>query len=289
VVNTSSKMCAALQKVHTTTIVIVPPHDTWPQFQLIREQYDKGYIRWPPHVNMIYPFVPEDEFENAAALLEKNLSTVAPFKVTMANFNYFLQGKKSSVVWSNPQAAPEDALHRLQSLLEKIFPHCDDLSHISKDGFHPHLSVGQFAGKIEGETKIAEFSATWKPVEFTVSEVFLLARSEDKPFRFVYKVPFNGPAEKVDIPYDVQQSNYEHQDLFVGNIPSEAGEKDIMDAFKAKGVDVIRTKLPKGYAGKHRGFGFVELDPNVNLQAVIQAVNGALVKGKPIVVSMPKS
>lgn len=36
---------------------------------------------------------------------------------------------------------PEGALIRLQSELEKAFPHCNDLSQISENGFTPHLSV----------------------------------------------------------------------------------------------------------------------------------------------------
>jgi len=277
------------QKVVTSAIVVVPPRELWPQLQVIREQFDKSYIRWPPHVNLIYPFVPESEFPQAVVMLEKNLSSITPFRVTMSNFNYFSFGKKSATVWSNPQATPADALHALQTTLEKTFPLFNELSTISKDGFHPHLSVGQFPGKIEAEKKIVEFSATWKPIEFVVNEVYLLARKDDQPFRFVYKIPFGGQAEKIDLLYDVKPaSNYEHQDLFVGNIPSEAGEKDILNAFQSRGVNLIRVKLPKGYAGKHRGFGFAELEKGVDLQAVIAAVNGVLVTGKPIVVDMPK-
>jgi hypothetical protein len=43
---------------------------------------------------------------------------------------------------------PENALVDLQGALWKAFPFCDELSTRSADGFHPHLTVGQFTGKV---------------------------------------------------------------------------------------------------------------------------------------------
>lgn len=70
-------------KVHTSAICIIPPATSWNQIQAIRAIHDKSYIRWMPHINLMYPFY-EDEgatFEKAAESAAKALQNFEPFKV----------------------------------------------------------------------------------------------------------------------------------------------------------------------------------------------------------------
>ena len=39
---------------------IAPPPSRWKSIQEIRSARDKSYLRWPPHVNLLYPFVVDD-------------------------------------------------------------------------------------------------------------------------------------------------------------------------------------------------------------------------------------
>lgn len=45
----------ALKKVFHTALAIIP--DQTEQIQPIREKYDTAYERWPPHINICFPFV----------------------------------------------------------------------------------------------------------------------------------------------------------------------------------------------------------------------------------------
>ena len=51
------------KKTHKTAVVIIPPEDVWDPIQKIREKYDRQFRRWMPHITLIYPFRPFEEFE----------------------------------------------------------------------------------------------------------------------------------------------------------------------------------------------------------------------------------
>jgi hypothetical protein len=45
---------APTKKVFHTALVVIP--DQIDQIQPIRKQYDTAYDRWPPHINLVFPF-----------------------------------------------------------------------------------------------------------------------------------------------------------------------------------------------------------------------------------------
>lgn len=100
---------------HTSALVMVPPPHTWPPVQAIRSERDKSYLRWMPHVNLLYPFLRDDaegrNFGNAAEIAEAALAGVSPFKCSLASFAYFKHAR-SCTVWLHPSdpigALPDD-------------------------------------------------------------------------------------------------------------------------------------------------------------------------------------
>jgi 2'-5' RNA ligase superfamily len=51
------------QKTHQTAVVLIPPEAVWPPIQALRQQYDRHVRRWMPHITLLYPFRPREEFE----------------------------------------------------------------------------------------------------------------------------------------------------------------------------------------------------------------------------------
>ena len=44
---------------HMTALVLVPDESLWEPLQAIRRVHDSKHVdRWPPHVTLVYPFVP---------------------------------------------------------------------------------------------------------------------------------------------------------------------------------------------------------------------------------------
>ncbi|EFQ27546.1 endonuclease/Exonuclease/phosphatase [Colletotrichum graminicola] len=42
---------------HDTALCLIPPRDQWSSVDRLRCDNDKAYTKWPPHVNLVYPFV----------------------------------------------------------------------------------------------------------------------------------------------------------------------------------------------------------------------------------------
>jgi hypothetical protein len=43
-------------KTHQTVVAVVPPQEAWGPIQAIRERHARQLRRWPPHLNLLYPF-----------------------------------------------------------------------------------------------------------------------------------------------------------------------------------------------------------------------------------------
>lgn len=74
--------------------------------------------------------------------------------------------------------------------------------------------------------------------------------------------------------------------LFLGKLPYDATEAEIAQLFESNGVGpVVRVTLPAGPDGRPRGFGFVTLASDEAADKAIEKLDGAAVRGRPIVVS----
>ncbi len=72
--------------------------------------------------------------------------------------------------------------------------------------------------------------------------------------------------------------------LYVGNIPFQASEDDLMELFAKHGaVDSINL-IKDRFSGKPRGFGFVEMEQE-GAEAAIEALNGTDFQGRKLVVN----
>ncbi len=73
--------------------------------------------------------------------------------------------------------------------------------------------------------------------------------------------------------------------IYVGNLPREATEADLREAFQAFGqvatVNIIKDK----FSGESRGFGFVEMPSKDEAQAAIAGLNGKELKGRTLTVN----
>jgi RNA recognition motif-containing protein len=75
--------------------------------------------------------------------------------------------------------------------------------------------------------------------------------------------------------------------LYVGNLPWGTSDADLADAFRPHG-NVISTRIiTDKETGRSRGFGFVEVE-DADAQAMVDAMNGASLGGRQIVVNEAK-
>jgi poly(A) polymerase len=190
-------------KVHRSALCIIPPCHTWPAIQAIRKHNDKSFERWAPHINLLYPFLPDSEFATAAHLATSALAPLQPFTLDLTRFSHF-EHRRSCTLWLQPQ--PDSHLQRLHAALLAAFPDCTELSNDPQRGiseFTPHLSVGQWP-RLEAVLEAAEHHGKeWSPLTFTVDNVALISRRGTEAFVVRWVVPLGGSRlpEEVNAPY----------------------------------------------------------------------------------------
>ncbi|NTX08665.1 poly(A) polymerase [Myxococcus sp. CA040A] len=186
-----STLPGAERRVHHTAVVLIPPEAAWPPIQALRKKHDAKFERWMPHVTLIYPFLPEEDFDTAEAVLAETLRDIEPFDVTLSSFAHF-EHRANATAWLRPDTQPEDALAALHAKLVAAVPECAPPTH----GFTPHLSVGQLprTGDVELERTISSWARGWRPVSFRVNEVCIIRRKGDTPFEVVRRIPLGASA-----------------------------------------------------------------------------------------------
>jgi 2'-5' RNA ligase len=171
-----------ISKTPHSAVVLIPPQELWEPIQSIRRTHDSHVLRWMPHITLLFPFLPADQFAEAEAKIDSACGRVAPFRIKLARFEYFA-GPKTA--WIEPE--PAESVRALQAALQREFPAFDEVSRFP-GGFRPHLSVGQGRHDL-----ITRLQAAWTPLEFEVSAVSLIRRNgAEDPFRVHRAFPLTG-------------------------------------------------------------------------------------------------
>lgn len=122
---------------HDTAMCIISPQHTWPVINDIRSLYDKAYGKWPPHVNLIYPFVLKDVLEDAASIVSQLLQSYSSgIDIDIQEASLF-QHSKHNTIYLEPTTESTQPLAQLTNQLRRAFNRTEDAS------FQPHLTVAQ--------------------------------------------------------------------------------------------------------------------------------------------------
>ncbi len=176
----------AALKTPTSAVVWIPPDSAWPAIQVIRRRYDRHLPRWMPHVTLLYPFRPREDFDSIEPALYEACAAVKPFDAALAEIRSFEHSAHSHTMWAAPE--PEASFRALQAALQKRFPDCNDVANYP-NGFTPHLSLGQSHGPPELTRRLEDTRASWTALQVAVSEVALIARIGETPFRVERVIP----------------------------------------------------------------------------------------------------
>ncbi len=76
--------------------------------------------------------------------------------------------------------------------------------------------------------------------------------------------------------------------IYVGNLPFEATEDEVREAFEAFGQVSSVSLITDKFSGQPRGFGFVEMPNMKEAQAAMDALNGKEFKSRSLVVNQAR-
>lgn len=177
----------ASKKTVKSALAIIPSPEIWDGFQKIRSVHDKAYKRWPPHINLLYPFLPEEDIAGYIPAIMEELASISPFKATFGpdDFGNFCHSKSATIWISPPQ---KKKLADIEEALVRAVPQCNDLLEFSEDGFVPHLSLGQ-TNKATIEKAQYKFMSSWKECSCVIDSLYVLTRDGDEPFSVAWVLP----------------------------------------------------------------------------------------------------
>ncbi|WP_374115662.1 RNA repair domain-containing protein [Streptomyces sp. NK15101] len=170
----------AVPPTNRSALAWLPPAELWPPIQHIRREHDRQIHRWPPHVNVLFGFVPEAEFAQALPLVAAALAETPPFTARLAGIHSFGH-RQDATVWLDPAAAGHEPWARLRESLELRFPLCGSRSR----GYTPHLSLGRTPDPHHLARKAEALLA---PMTARVDELVVLSRHGDEPMRIRARV-----------------------------------------------------------------------------------------------------
>ncbi|MHA2006591.1 MAG: 2'-5' RNA ligase family protein [Promethearchaeota archaeon] len=170
-----------MSKVYTSAVVIIPPKEKWAPIQEIRKLYDRNIDRWMPHITLLYPFRSQNEYQNLEIIFTEVCKKFKPFEVSLKDFRYFIQRHQSYTLWLDPE--PNNSIIKLQAEILQLVPDCNEVNKF-KNGFRPHLSLGQIKGRTELLDIVTLLQKKWKEIKFIVDKVCFISQEKSKTSSF---------------------------------------------------------------------------------------------------------
>ncbi|KAF1844184.1 uncharacterized protein K460DRAFT_369052 [Cucurbitaria berberidis CBS 394.84] len=148
---------------HKSALALLPSSSITAPIEAVRRVHDKHFARWPPHINLLYPFLasPSETIEQGAtstSQLKESIRTriskvtrnIAPFHVSLSAElpGTFSHSQRSKTVWLGPST---QSIQQLQADFQAEFSECN----ADQRPFTPHLSMGQ-AGSEQGALLLRE-------------------------------------------------------------------------------------------------------------------------------------
>lgn len=159
-----------------TALSVLPDEAGWDLVQEVRMFHDRNVNNWPPHLNVIHPFVRKDSFLLAADLVAETLAAHTNFTLKMKLF-YFKHHADCSTVMLIPDDESLAHIKTLQGLLRPVFPECGPAPKFMD--YMPHMTLGQFPNEAAAKTFVALVQNKFKGFAFPVKSLYLIAKSQD--------------------------------------------------------------------------------------------------------------
>ncbi|KAH7401380.1 hypothetical protein BKA66DRAFT_450322 [Pyrenochaeta sp. MPI-SDFR-AT-0127] len=165
---------------HDTALCIIPPFSHRGHIDRLRELYDKAYGRWPPHVNLIYPFVAPESLSRAQQqiqqYLDERVDMREPMIVKLGQTGHFEQRSNSTIFLRENESASTSSLESLRTMVLQALGQTCPSSTL-------HLTVGQSEDNTESARMYLLAKTQLLPaLQFQVGALAILIRERASGF-----------------------------------------------------------------------------------------------------------
>lgn len=159
---------------HDTALCIIPPQTLWPAINRLRSLNDKAYAKWPPHINLVYPFVYPEVLADAADILSHlDLTGVLPLQASIVDADAFVHNKYNTL-YLKPDSKSGRDLHALSNNVRSA------LGWQPQPHFQPHMTVGQ-SEDAESDTHkfLLNKARLLAPISWDVTQLAIMVRDSN--------------------------------------------------------------------------------------------------------------
>lgn len=157
---------------YDSALCLIPPDDSWQLINSVRSLYDKSYDIWPPHVNLIYPFVSHEELTDAVDILRQiDFDAIAPKHINLQQADYFAHKSRNTIILRPTETTNNESFTSfVNSIRQRMNLAADDNTQL-------HLTVGQTEDKESDSHKfLLEKARLMAPISWDVGQLAILTR-----------------------------------------------------------------------------------------------------------------
>ncbi|KAI0200041.1 hypothetical protein F4808DRAFT_175454 [Astrocystis sublimbata] len=175
----ASQPTAVALDSYDTALCVIPPKQYWPMFDGLRSLYDKACEKWPPHINLAYPFVRVEDLPRTCASVSSHMdSTSRNSNSPSNNINICLNAtdvfkhRRDNTIfkYDNDEKRTAKLVALRQTILEAI-------GHTSATDYRMHMTVGQSQDLDASPHKYLMGKASLLPsVQWSVDKLYILHR-----------------------------------------------------------------------------------------------------------------
>ncbi|KAI4634436.1 hypothetical protein J4E83_001754 [Alternaria metachromatica] len=162
---------------YDTALCIIPPASQCGHVDQLRELYDKAYGKWPPHINLVYPFVAPEQLpkaqEQIQGYLAQHSTQATPIDVELVQAGGFVQKNNFTVFLGTDDRGEEDS--PLVSLRTTVLQALGQ----GPSRFTPHLTIGQTQGNpLLSQSYLLRKAQRLPNIHFRVGTLAILIREK---------------------------------------------------------------------------------------------------------------
>lgn len=199
----ASEQTFHLTSTQTALAFVLPVH-LQSEVNSLRRTHDKSYQKWPPHVNIIYPFVDPEQLDHATTKLSDVLNEKATIVGDVNSVDHF-RHRKNATIFLKPDKDFEDGLLKLRDDLVAALG-CSSSEGTHDGTYRPHLTIGQAGLAGDSVQKLSDLAGGINALHIKVGSLAVLKRDVTGKMKVVRELPFRMDNE-CEVEEDRDQNN----------------------------------------------------------------------------------